>query len=198
MNVFCVDSDPCIAAQQLCDKHVVKMITESVQMLALGFSLDRLAASDCPRTKNNTPRLHAYAKHPCSQWVLASSGNYQWLLDHTQAMIEEHQRRYPTSPRHFGESFVKWASKNIFDTHINHGDKTQFAIAINDESLCRQHVPNFNSLTRIDQYRYFYIYDKSFAAWKVADSIPMWYIALRKKEQTKYPHLFVNHKTQLL
>ena len=33
MNIFVVDEDPEIAARQLCDKHVVKMILESAQML---------------------------------------------------------------------------------------------------------------------------------------------------------------------
>ena len=33
MNIFYLDRDPNIAAQQHCDKHVVKMILESAQLL---------------------------------------------------------------------------------------------------------------------------------------------------------------------
>ena len=33
MNIFVLDRNPEIAAQQQCDKHVVKMILESAQML---------------------------------------------------------------------------------------------------------------------------------------------------------------------
>ena len=33
MNIFYLDSDPIIAAQMQCDKHVVKMILESTQLL---------------------------------------------------------------------------------------------------------------------------------------------------------------------
>ena len=33
MNIFYIDRDPVIAAQMSCDKHVVKMILESAQML---------------------------------------------------------------------------------------------------------------------------------------------------------------------
>ena len=33
MNIFYLDKDPVIAAQLSCDKHVVKMILESAQML---------------------------------------------------------------------------------------------------------------------------------------------------------------------
>ena len=34
MNIFYLDSDPRIAAKYHCDKHVVKMILESGQMLS--------------------------------------------------------------------------------------------------------------------------------------------------------------------
>ena len=34
MNIFYLDKDPVIAAQMMCDKHVVKMILESAQMLS--------------------------------------------------------------------------------------------------------------------------------------------------------------------
>ena len=33
MNIFYVDRDPVKAAQMMCDKHIVKMILESAQML---------------------------------------------------------------------------------------------------------------------------------------------------------------------
>ena len=34
MNIFVLDKNPIKAAQQHCDKHVVKMILESAQMLS--------------------------------------------------------------------------------------------------------------------------------------------------------------------
>ena len=34
MNIFYLDKDPIEAAKQSCDKHVVKMIVESAQMLS--------------------------------------------------------------------------------------------------------------------------------------------------------------------
>ena len=38
MNIFILNEDPEIAAQELCDKHVVKMILETAQMLCSAFS----------------------------------------------------------------------------------------------------------------------------------------------------------------
>ena len=34
MNIFVLNKDPVLAAQEQCDKHVVKMIVESAQMLS--------------------------------------------------------------------------------------------------------------------------------------------------------------------
>lgn len=34
MNIFVLDEQPEIAAQMMCDKHVVKMIVESCQLLS--------------------------------------------------------------------------------------------------------------------------------------------------------------------
>ena len=33
MNIFVLDKDPIVAAKMACDKHIVKMILESAQML---------------------------------------------------------------------------------------------------------------------------------------------------------------------
>ena len=33
MNIFYVDRNPVTAAQMMCDKHIIKMILESAQML---------------------------------------------------------------------------------------------------------------------------------------------------------------------
>ena len=51
MNIFATDENPIIAARNLCDKHINKMIVESAQMLANGFSLERLAQDDVPRNQ---------------------------------------------------------------------------------------------------------------------------------------------------
>ena len=39
MNIFVLDKDPVKAAQYQCDKHVVKMIVESAQMLSTAHRL---------------------------------------------------------------------------------------------------------------------------------------------------------------
>ena len=47
MNIFYVDKDPKVAAQMMCDKHVVKMILEYAQILCTTHRiLDKLDDND--------------------------------------------------------------------------------------------------------------------------------------------------------
>ena len=39
MNIFAINENPIVAAQEQCDKHVVKMIVESAQMLSTAHRL---------------------------------------------------------------------------------------------------------------------------------------------------------------
>ena len=70
MNIFVLDSDPKVAATMLCDKHVVKMILESAQML-----------STVAHTNGHIPRYRpTHSKHPCTLWAGESKSNWQWLV----------------------------------------------------------------------------------------------------------------------
>ncbi|EAL58219.1 conserved hypothetical protein, partial [Wolbachia endosymbiont of Drosophila ananassae] len=39
MNIFVLDENPEIAAKMLCDKHIVKMLLETAQLLSNVFSI---------------------------------------------------------------------------------------------------------------------------------------------------------------
>ena len=52
------------------------------------------------------------------------------------------------------------------------------AVAISEDAACRSAIPNFDSLSVVDRYRAYYIYDKSYiASWKDREP-PMWWIAM--------------------
>ena len=71
MNIFALDADPELAASFHCDKHVVKMILESSQMM-----------STCHSTNGGDPWYRTtHQNHPCSIWVRRSRDNYKWVLD---------------------------------------------------------------------------------------------------------------------
>jgi hypothetical protein len=84
MNIFHVDRSPVVAAQALCDVHVVKMVVESAQLLSTAQHTFGLAA----------PYKPTHRKHPCALWVQEGVENYLWLLDHLKALCVEYTARY--------------------------------------------------------------------------------------------------------
>lgn len=175
MNIFAVESNPIQAAQSLCDRHVIKLIVESTQMLANCFSLNRLAASDCPRTKTGEARRFSYPNHPCSKWARHNRGNMWWLLEHAFELCNEKYRRYPNNGRHFCHDFLDWAELNFDDAEVNSGAQTDFAVAIPSAALCRQRL-NFDFLDTVEKYREYYRRDKTWATWK--QNKPEWLVEL--------------------
>lgn len=88
MNIFVLDENPVRAAADHCDKHVVKMIVESAQLLS--FVHHRYGTA--------TSRMYKYSKghvnHPCTVWAAETKGNYLWLLELAWALSAEYTDRY--------------------------------------------------------------------------------------------------------
>jgi len=80
MNIFVSDTDPRVAARNLDNKRVNKMILESSQMLSLA-----LDSYNIPGPK----LLKKARKHPCISWANASRENYTWLLWHLRGLLSE-------------------------------------------------------------------------------------------------------------
>jgi hypothetical protein len=112
MNIFMLSLDPTQAAKWHCDRHVVKMILESTQLLwtawhIAGHGEDLLATA--PTTRAGT---HGYKpthrNHPCAIWVRASLHNYRWLLELANALVAEYHYRYPAAAPHACEPHLEW------------------------------------------------------------------------------------------
>ena len=90
MNIFYLHDDPYIAAQFHCDKHCVKMILESAQLLSTAHRLlDGGEKADLRHLyKSFSP------KHPSAIWVRESHSHYTWLYDLMEALCDEYTRRY--------------------------------------------------------------------------------------------------------
>ena len=90
MNIFYLDRDPIIAAQMSCDKHVVKMILESAQMLSTAH---RVCDGDEYADKMGLYKM-AHKNHPSTIWARSSEDNYDWLWQHMCALMKEYTYRY--------------------------------------------------------------------------------------------------------
>ncbi len=85
MNLFYLDSNPHDAARMQCDKHVVKMILETAQMLSTAhLELDGVQVAYKATHKN----------HPSTVWVRSSADAYRWALKHMYELGLEYTRRY--------------------------------------------------------------------------------------------------------
>ena len=85
MNIFYLDRDPYKAASYVYDKHKVKMILESAQMLCTAH---RYYGNE------DVPYKTAHLNHPSSIWCRQSIPNYMWLYNHMLALGKEYTKRY--------------------------------------------------------------------------------------------------------
>jgi len=89
MNIFYLHKDPREAARLQYNKHVVKMILESAQMLC--------TAHHCygdKWQKENVPYKQAHLNHPSTVWARRSKATYMWLFKHMMGLGYEYWLRY--------------------------------------------------------------------------------------------------------
>jgi len=109
MNIFILDENPVLAAQLQCDKHVVKMIVESAQMLSTAHRMLDGVKTKRPSKSGktmvtyyehpNSNLEHTLYKavhfgHPCTVWTMESITNYHWHYRHFIALCKEYEYRY--------------------------------------------------------------------------------------------------------
>jgi len=180
MNIFVLDPDPVIAAQQQCDKHVVKMILESAQMLSTAH---RMLDGDIIRgpSKSGKTTVKKYIlnderedllyktvhmNHPCTVWTRECSANYLWHYEHFIALCDEYRYRYgrvhttDTKLR----SVLAQAPNNIRQTDT----MTQMALAMYDECKIKGNI--------VESYRkYYQTKQERFKMRWTGRDIPRWF-----------------------
>lgn len=122
MNIFVLDKDPIKAAQLQCDKHVVKMILETAQLLCSIYP------------EGTAPYKRTHYNHPCAKWTRESWANYYWLYNHGIALCNEYTYRY--NKIHKSMDIIIWCWHNIkFDMfdRVKEHDPTSFVKCMPDQ-----------------------------------------------------------------
>jgi hypothetical protein len=149
MNIFVLDKCPRQAARYLCDKHIVKMVLESAQML-------------CTVHNGVAPYKVAHKNHPCTIWTRTSMSNYNWLIEHGEEIGFEYTKRF--GKHHKSSDVIEWCKVNrppILDIGL-----TEFAQAMPDK---------YKNTDAVLAYRTYYVNDKKdIAYWKRTET-PLWY-----------------------
>lgn len=158
MNIFYLSHKPSRCARWHCDKHVVKMILETAQLLytahwVLAAAVGRLPdLADAPLRKGTDQRGYQSiknAKHPCAIWVRQSLDHYDWLCELGLALCDEYRHRYK-GRTHSCEEHLEWLYINPPPTLASKG-WSQPAQAMPDE---------FRRGSSIAAYRAYYVGSK--------------------------------------
>jgi Pyrimidine dimer DNA glycosylase len=160
MNIFVLDNDPELCAHYHCDKHVVKMILETAQLLSTAH---RVVDEGClfPELDKNLYKK-THQNHPSAIWVRENYSNYSWVAYLFECLLEEYTYRY--GKVHASEKltdYVAWPPLNIKTS----SKMTPFKLAMPDV---------YKTDDPVQSYRNYYIGEKkSLFAWKNRD-IPYW------------------------
>jgi hypothetical protein len=105
MNIFYLHAIASKAAEYHCDKHVVKMILETAQLLySAHWVLNPAGLPEDAYRKT-------HANHPCAIWVRESLSNYRWLADLGYWLCREYRFRYGDKT-HKTEARLVWLRAN--------------------------------------------------------------------------------------
>ena len=108
MNIFVLMLDPEECAKHHCDKHVVKMILETAQILC--------AVHYITESPHPPPYKKTHSKHPCVLWTAESLDNYLWLVALGRALAAEYVFRYSTQEKpksHKSLQVIEWAAAHL-------------------------------------------------------------------------------------
>jgi len=107
MNIFYVETDPYKAAESMVDKHVVKMILESAQLLSTAHRLldgvEYVGQSQSgrkakrwrlPDERDDILYSATHINHPSAVWCRQTNNNYTWLYCHFVGLLNEYTYRY--------------------------------------------------------------------------------------------------------
>ena len=122
MNIFYLDKCPDKAARLQYNKHVVKMILESAQMLCTAHHVYGFP--------EDVPYKQAHLNHPSTIWCRQNRHNYMWLYRHMIALGDEYTKRY--NKTHMSITKCKHALRS-YPALIPDGDFTQPPQAMPDE-----------------------------------------------------------------
>jgi hypothetical protein len=153
MNIFFLDFDTKKCAQYHCDKHVVKMILETAQLLCGAHWV----------IGNEAPYKLSHKNHPCAIWTRTSLSNYLYLCDLGLELCKEYTYRY--GKRHKSQDVIEWCLIN--KPNIHDVDFTSPPLAMGDEFKIENNV--------IESYRNYYREGKKLiVSWKNR-VIPSWF-----------------------
>ena len=155
MNIFILDWDVKKCAEYHNDKHVVKMILETAQLLCGVHHMTH-------QVTNQVPYKLSHKNHPCAIWARKSLTNYLWLCELGLELSKEYTHRY--GKRHKSQDVIEWCIEN--KPNIQDEGFTEPARAMPEQ---------YKVKSVVESYRNYYNGEKvSFSKWKNRQT-PTWF-----------------------
>ena len=185
MNIFRLHNNPKKAAQLQCDKHVVKMIVESAQMLSTAHRMLDGTIERRPSVSGRTmvryythPHFDnvlykaVHTGHPSTLWTMESRDNYIWHYEHFVALCDEYQYRY--GKKHLTDKALRGILSTV-PVNIPDIGPTTFKLAMGSNPECM--FPE----DPVKSYRLFYQtkQDRFKMVWTKRD-VPQWFNVLEQ------------------
>ena len=162
MNIFFLDYDTQKCAQYHCDKHVVKMVLETAQLLCGVHHMTPQLQNNYRTSTVQVPYKLSHKNHPCAIWSRESLSNYLYLCDLGLELCKEYTYRY--GKRHKSQDVIEWClinKPNIVDKNFTTPPK-----AMPDEYKVNDVIESYRNYYRGAK--------KSFAVWK-HKNLPEWF-----------------------
>tara|TARA_Y100000004_G_C8811880_1_gene368072 strand:- start:54 stop:704 length:651 start_codon:yes stop_codon:yes gene_type:complete len=187
MNIFALSRNPFYAAEQMIDKHVVKMPTETCQMLHTNILyMEFIKENGFEPQLKDLKKFHkeldselmkpAMLNHPSTIWARKSIHNFRWLLNHGDALCKEYTFRY--GKEHGAQKRIVYCA--IYGDTINNYEYSENCLTPVDIAMFDKYrIPNETGVHNWDyvikSYRHYYLEGKwRFAAWR-KNRRPEWY-----------------------
>lgn len=151
MNIFFLSWVIDICVQYHCDKHVIKMILETTQLLSTCHHVvDPIKAEDYEKLGLIYRKTHP--NHPCSLWLRDCKENYIWLCHFGLALCKEYAYRYDKQPSdHKCHRMLMFLIHHVPSLPSNNGVITQPKLAMPDQ---------YKTADPIYSYRMYYLNEK--------------------------------------
>lgn len=169
MNIFALDRDPGRAARYHCDKHVVKMVLETAQLLSTALWI-----ANEPRARRLERRGLIYRpthqRHPCVLWTAERGANYRWLAQLGTALVAEYRYRYQNR-HHRSAPVIEYCADGWTDAESEEhwsriGRRTPFALVMPDK---------YKSADAVAAYRRYYVAEKAPICSWTRRRVPRWF-----------------------
>ena len=192
MNLFVLAQLAADAAKNHCDKHCIKMILETCQLLYTAHYYNTPEpewSTDCP----HAPYRMTHKNHPCAVWVRAKKAHYDWALNLGFELCKEYTRRYSKEHKCYSHlvrlrtmGYPLKSASSLKETYKAPAHKRAthncpkgcdyFDCAINEKYFDNCAVYVDGKLDCVQTYRNYYLTKEWELKWnKGKDNQPLWY-----------------------